>query len=81
MLTSVFSVQEWSIIVGFGVLWLGIQIIWVAPVPRQLRRGEVPRAPRGTPEAFGLFWVDQYAWIGIGLTALGLLALGYGVIA
>ncbi len=63
---------EWLQIFGLGCLWLGGQIIWVAPLPRQLRRGETPTAPKGTPEAFGLFWIDQYGWIGITLCGAGL---------
>jgi len=43
------------------------------PLPRQLRRGPVPRAEKGTPEAFGLFWLDQYAWFGITLSATGII--------
>ncbi|MCB1675824.1 MAG: hypothetical protein KDI01_06010 [Halioglobus sp.] len=81
MLNNALSPADWLIVVGLGALWLGAQIIWVAPAPRQLRRGEIPRAPKGTPEAFGLFWVDQYGWIGIVLTVLGLLAVSCGVIA
>ncbi len=62
---------------GLGLLWLGWQIVWVAPLPRQLRRGEVPKAEAGTAAAFQLFWIDQYGWLGLSLAAAGtLLAVG-----
>ena len=63
-------------IVGLGLLWLGLQIIWVAPLPRQLRSGEVPTAPAGTATAFQLFWIDQYGWIGLVLAVGGTLMAG-----
>ena len=67
---------DWWLYVALGCLWLGAQIVWVAPTPRQLRRGEVPVAEPGSEAAFGLFWLDQYGWIGIGLCALGLASAG-----
>jgi hypothetical protein len=69
---------DWLIVVGLGAIWLGAQIIWVAPLPRQLRRGEVPTAEKGSAAAFGLFWIDQYGWIGITLTVGGLVAVVAG---
>ncbi len=69
---------DWLRIAGLGAVWLGMQIVWVAPMPRQLRRGEVPTAPRGTPEAFGLFWLDQYGYIGLTLAAAGIALLVMG---
>ncbi|MFK7914843.1 MAG: hypothetical protein AB8B93_13080 [Pseudomonadales bacterium] len=66
----------WLIASGLGALWLGLQIIWVAPTPRQLRRGPVPSAEPGSDAAFMLFWIDQYGWLGLTLAASGaLLAL------
>jgi len=65
--------NEWLLVTGLGAVWLGTLIVWVAPLPRQLRRGEVPSAPKGTAEAFGLFWIDQYGYIGLTLTIGGLL--------
>lgn len=63
----------WLIASGLGALWLGLQIIWVAPTPRQLRRGSVPRAEPGSDAAFMLFWIDQYGWLGLTLATSGLL--------
>ena len=65
--------SDWLLVVGLGAAWLGTLIVWVAPLPRQLRRGDVPTAPKGTPEAFGLFWIDQYGYIGLTLTFVGVL--------
>ena len=70
--------DDWLVIVGLGALWLGAQIVWVAPLPRQLRRGEVPTAPKGTPQAFGLFWIDQYGYIGLTLALGGVLLAIFG---
>ena len=71
--------MNWMLIFGLGMAWLGWQIVWVAPLPRQLRRvpvdgaaGEAP--PKDGKEAFMRFWLDQYAWIGLTLLALGLAA-------
>jgi hypothetical protein len=72
------GLADWFLIAGLGALWLGAQIVWVAPLPRQLRSGQVPTAPRGSPQAFGLFWLDQYGWIGLALVAAGVLSLGAG---
>lgn len=66
---------DWLTIVGLGAIWLGAQIIWVAPLPRQLRRGEVPTAEKGSAAAFGLFWIDQYGWIGLTLCVAGAIAV------
>jgi len=68
------TLDDWLVITGLGAAWLGWQIVWAGRLPRQLRRGEVPTAPRGTPEAFGLFWIDQYGYIGLTLLLGGLLA-------
>ncbi|MGI9324411.1 MAG: hypothetical protein ACR2PZ_04275 [Pseudomonadales bacterium] len=75
------TTADWFIIIGLGALWLGAQIVWVAPRPRQLRSGDVPTAAKGSSEAFMLFWLDQYGWLGICLCAAGLIAAGYGVLS
>ena len=63
--------MNWMLVVGLGAVWLGWQIVWVAPLPRQLRSGEAPTAPKGSQAAYGLFWLDQYGWIGLSLLVLG----------
>ncbi len=63
---------------GGGCLWHGLQIVWVAPTPTQLRKDK-PRTVKGTPQAFQVFWIDQYAWIGITLSCLGVVCIGLGV--
>lgn len=70
----------WLIVVGLGAVWLGAQIVWVAPLPRQLRSSDVPKAPKGTPEAFGLFWLDQYGYIGLTLLVTGLVLVIAGLL-
>lgn len=55
-----------------GCIWHGAQIIWVAPIPTQFAN-EKPQVEKGTPEAFQVFWLDQYAWIGICLVAIGVV--------
>lgn len=65
------GMSDWFLIVGLGAVWLGGQIVWVAPLPRQLRSGEKPTAEKGSAAAFGLFWIDQYGWIGLTLLAGG----------
>jgi len=57
--------------VALGCIWHGAQIVWVAPaLPSQFYR-EKPDVDKGSAAAFNLFWIDQYAWIGIALCALG----------
>lgn len=67
--------SDWLMIVGLGAVWLGAQIVWVAPLPRQLRRADAPKAAKGTPAAFGLFWLDQYGYIGLTLLAAGIVLM------
>lgn len=63
----------WKIIIGLGMMWLGAGIFAVIGLPRQLKKGPQPTAEKGTPEAFGLFWLDQYAYIGLALAGGGLV--------
>lgn len=74
------SIADWMLVVGLGAIWHGVQIVWVGGLPRQLRRGEVPTAPPGTPEAFGLFWIDQYGYIGVSLAVGGALLAAAGLL-
>ena len=71
--------HEWLTIAGLGALWIGVQIVVVGGLPRFLRRGEVPRAERGTPQAFMLFWLDQYSVIGLVLSGAGLVLVILGL--
>ena len=68
----------WGIIIGLGCAWHGLGILTVGGLPRQLKPGPQPTAEKGTPEAFGLFWMDQYAYMGLTLVLGGaaLAALG-----
>lgn len=67
------------IAIGLGLMWHGIQIVWVAPTASQFKKDLPPVVP-GTDAAFNRFWLDQYAWIGIGLTMIGLVLLVAGVV-
>lgn len=69
---------NWLLVAGLGATWLGVQIVVVGGLPRALRRGPQPTAPKGTPEAFDLFWLDQYGAIGLSLLLGGALAALWG---
>jgi len=58
--------------VAAGCIWHGAQIVWVAPVPSQFAKDK-PQFEKGSAEAFQMFWLDQYAWIGISLVLIGVL--------
>jgi len=74
-----YSIGDWLIIGGLAALWFGPQILAVGNLPRQLRKGQVPSAPKGTTEAFGLFWMDQYGYIGLSLVVVGAILLAAGI--
>lgn len=71
---------DWLIIFGCAGIWLGVQIVANGRLPRQLRKGPVPSAPKGSPEAFGLFWIDQYGYIGLALAVGGIAAVVLGAL-
>ena len=72
---------NYFLVFGLGCLWLGSQIIWVAGLPRQLQSGEKKTAEKGSPQAFMLFWFDQYAWIGILLCISGAISSILGAVS
>ena len=78
---ALLELADWLIICGFGGIWLGVQIVANGRLPRQLRIGSTPTAPKGSPEAFGLFWIDQYGYIGLTCAVGGLIAVLAGVLA
>lgn len=78
---STLELADWLIIFGFAGIWLGTQIVANGRLPRQLRRGPVPSAAKGSPEAFGLFWIDQYGYIGLTLAIGGAIAVILGVMS
>ena len=76
----------WGLAIGLGCLWHGLQIIWVAPPPRLLKRFGATQEATTPPQqsldraqAFQLFWLDQYAWIGYVLSAAGLVLAGFSL--
>ena len=72
---------NYFLVFGLGCLWLGSQIIWVAGLPRQLQSGEKKTAEKNSPQAFMLFWFDQYAWIGILLSISGAISSILGIVS
>ena len=70
---------HWLGLIGLGALWLGAQIAVVGGLPRLLQRGETPAAPAGTPQAFMLFWIDQYGFIGLTLAIGGAALAAWGL--
>ncbi len=73
--------MNWLLVFGLGSAWLGWQIVWAAPLPRQLRRGDVPRGEPGSAKAFQLFWLDQYGWLGMTLLLGGVLLALAGLVS
>ena len=76
-----FDWSIWGLVIGLGAIWHGLGNLVVGGLPRQLRKGPQPTAEKGTPEAFGLFWMDQYAYIGLTLTVGGLALIGFALVA
>jgi hypothetical protein len=74
------SISDYLLVIGLGFLWHGVQIIWVGGLPRQLRSAAKGVAKKGSAKSFMLFWLDQYSWIGIGLSFLGAGSILIGVI-
>jgi hypothetical protein len=64
--------EFWIVALGMGMAFHGLLILWVGGLPRALSPGESPTADKGSPEAFGRFWLDQYSYIGFVLTLAGL---------
>jgi hypothetical protein len=70
--------EFWIVALGMGMAFHGLLILWVGGLPRALSPGESPTAEKGSPEAFGLFWLDQYSYIGVVLTLAGLGLVVWG---
>ena len=62
--------------IGAGCIWHGAQIVWVAPWPTKSEQKPEP----GSAAAFQVFWLKQYAWIGISLAVLGMLLVAGGML-
>lgn len=75
------TIMQWLLPVGFGCMWVGVQITVVSGGPRRFQREPAPAAPLGTPQRFQQFWMDQYAWIGITLSVVGALLFIAGVLS
>ena len=75
------SLLHWLLLLGCGALWAGAQIVIVSGGPRLFQGNPPPLADKGTPQRFGQFWIDQYAWIGVSFAALGFALIALGVLA
>ena len=60
----------WLLVIGIGMIFQGALILWVAGFPLSLKK-QLPRAEPGSPEAFNIFWIEQYRVIGFVLFLLG----------
>ena len=79
---TTFGALDWLTVVGLGMAWLGWQIVAVGGLPRTIvARGATPLPPRGTPERFQVFWIEQYRMIGLVLGVAGLVAAVAGAAA
>ena len=69
---------------GVGCAWHGLQVIWVAPRARLFQsaqeKARLQAVAADSAQAFQVFWLDQYAWIGIVLTVIGLVSGGSGLL-
>ena len=65
---------------GLGFLWHGLQIFWVAGLPRQLKKTKPENDEVDSQRSFMLFWLDQYSWIGLTIIVIGILSLIKGLI-
>ena len=75
---AVMDAQWLFIVIGAGCMWHGAQVIWGAPLPSQFVR-EKTQVEKGSAVAFQVFWLDQYAWIGISLVVAGVGMLLWGL--
>ena len=72
--------EFWIIELGLGMAFHGLLILWAGGLPHALSSGESPSAEKGSPEAFGLFWLDQYSYIGLVLSLAGLGLVVWGIL-
>ncbi|MDE0991497.1 MAG: hypothetical protein OSA83_19995 [Pseudomonadales bacterium] len=72
--------EFWIVALGLGMAFHGLLILWVGGLPHALAPGEAPIAEKGSPEAFGLFWLDQYSYIGLVLSLAGLGLVVWGIL-
>ena len=70
--------EFWIVALGLGMAFHGLLILWVGGLPRAFSPGESQTAEKGSPEAFGLFWLDQYSYIGLVLALAGLGLVVWG---
>jgi hypothetical protein len=74
------EISNFILAFGLGFLWHGLQIFWVAGLPRQLKKTKPENGEIDSQRSFMLFWLDQYSWIGLTIIAIGILSLIRGLI-
>ena len=72
---------QWLMLLGCGLAWLGVQIAVVSGGPRLFKSDKPELAPKGTPQRFGQFWIDQYAWMGITMSVVGAAMIAAGLLS
>ena len=72
--------EFWIVAMGLGMAFHGLLILWVGGLPHALSNWEAPTAEKGSPEAFGLSWLDQYTYIGLVLSLAGLGLVVWGIL-
>jgi len=78
---AVLALADWFVITGLGAAWLGWQIVAVGGLPRAIRPRDEPPVAKGSPEAFGRFWLDQYGFLGLTLLVGGVALAVAGALA
>lgn len=71
----------WIMSLGLGMAFHGLLVLWVGGLPNALSPGPSPTAEPGTPEAFGIFWLDQYSYIGLVLAVAGTALAIWGYVS
>ena len=72
--------EFWIVSLGLGMAFHGLLILWVGGLPHALSPGESPTTEKGSPQAFGLFWLEQYSYIGLVLSLAGLGLAVWGIL-
>jgi hypothetical protein len=68
----------WLACLGLGMFWQGILIVWVGGMPLMLRSADSQKPEKGTPGAFAYFWMEQYRFIGLILSLMGVALVFWG---
>ena len=72
---------DWAIIRGAAMVWLGALITANGGLPYLVKKTPKPQTEPGSVRAFMVFWLDQYAYIGLLLWVLGSVSIIGGFVA